>query len=378
MLNGNGKTSITVVAQDATGWANDILVYLRDHGYQLSTIGSIDDAGPSFTQHPPDAILVTNPVMSHQVLKFFGDKHPLLILITDQFNAELTVECADVIAPPSARYVELQIQRLLHLRAENETLRQENRTISEQSSALQTQIAEAATRHKRSTDEIELLKNAIVRNVSHELKTPLLQVKAAVSLIGEVGADKELIQLASTATARLEAVVKNISQLGSSLDITLGPVIIRDAIEYARRNLARTWEHRGEANRIKVILQDHLSPALADKQAISTALQLLIDNALKFSEKSGKDVEVHASQREDSIQISVIDFGIGIPKDQLDTIFDIFYQVDSSSTRRYGGMGVGLAIVRIIMERHNTKITVTSKENEGSTFSFTLPIVKLS
>lgn len=353
-------------------WANAVFAHLREHGYLLSIIAATSEREWVPPTPLPDAILVTNPATSRTVLSLFSDQptHPLLILITDQTQVDFAADCADVIVPPLPAIIEWQIKQHVHLRTENAALRKEN-------AVLQARLHEEVDVLKRSTSEIELLKNAIVRNVSHELKTPLLQVKAAVSLIAEVGADKELVQLASSATARLETVVKNITLLGSSLDISLGPVIIRDAIEYARRNLGRVWEYRGEASRVKVKLEEQLPPVLADKQAISTALQLLIDNALKFSEKRGTDVEVHAVQKGDCVEISVVDFGIGIAKDQLESIFDMFYQVDSSSTRRYGGTGVGLAIVRIIMERHNTKIIVSSKENEGSTFSFTLPAVKL-
>jgi signal transduction histidine kinase len=216
-----------------------------------------------------------------------------------------------------------------------------------------------------------LLKNAIVRNVSHELRTPLLQVKSAVALLAEDVQNNSLADYATNATARLEAIVTNITQLAGSQDIDPNPVIVRECVGYACRNLRRAWEHKGAAERIVTKIADDLPPAFADRQSLSTVMQLLIDNALKFSDDP---VEVEAQQVGSRIRITVRDYGIGIAPDKLEAIFDSFYQVDNSSTRRYGGTGVGLAIVRLILDRHGVKIRVNSRPGHGSAFSFELPV----
>ena len=100
-------------------------------------------------------------------------------------------------------------------------------------------------------------------------------------------------------------------------------------------------------------------------------IHLLVDNALKFSDEV---VEIHVNRDDDLLAFTVRDYGIGIAQDQMDTIFETFYQVDSSATRRYGGMGVGLAIVRLILDYHDAQIDVESLVGEGSEFSFKLPI----
>jgi len=367
VLNGNGKTAISLLTIEPPSWTGDLLNYLKDHGYDVTMMTSLDDELKFLKEHSPDAVITVNPVGSQHFFQSIRahTPHPLLVLVTDNFTGDLPYETADAVLPPTPHYVDCQLQMLLHLRAENEALHKQNLALNEEVKKLKEEVIQ----RKRTNNEVELLKNAIVHNISHELKTPLLQVKAAVSMIAEDLKNNQLSQLAVNATARLEILVKNVTLLGSSLDINLGPVIIRDAIEYARRNLGRVWEHREDATRIKVHIADHLPPLLADKQAISTVLQLLMDNALKFSKK---DIEVRAEVQGDHVKVSVCDNGIGIAKDQLDAIFEMFYQVDSSSTRRYGGMGVGLAIVRIILERHNTQIEVDSKVDEGTTFSFML------
>ena len=103
-----------------------------------------------------------------------------------------------------------------------------------------------------------------------------------------------------------------------------------------------------------------------------TVIQLLLDNALKFSDDK---IEVHAHLIDTEVEISVIDYGIGIDSKNIDSIFDSFYQIDPSSTRRYGGTGVGLALVKLLTEKHMSKIKVESEINKGSKFSFRLKVI---
>ena len=177
------------------------------------------------------------------------------------------------------------------------------------------------------------------------------------------------------ATARLETHVKNITMLGHSLDINIGPIILRDTIEYAKRNLSRIWTRRGDVERVQMEIQANLPPVLADMQGLSTVLQLLMDNAIKFSTAP---IQVIARKEGDKIFIGVQDAGIGIEESKLQDIFESFYQVDGSSTRPYGGAGVGLALVKLILDHHNILIHVKSTVGKGSIFWFYLPYVDIT
>lgn len=323
-------------------------------GYQTYLHTSIQAAEDYLNAESVDAIITDD---SHPALTFVQDvdeiafdiiERPLLCIITAAASVPKGATVADVIVPHvSADLIAHSLKIHFDYRAR-------------------------LSQHQQVLNETNLLKNAIVRNVSHELKTPLLQVKSAVALIAEDTEDT-LTQMAVTATARLETVVKNITLLADSLNGNFGPVLISESIDQAMRNLRRSWEHRNDIQRIAIHLDDQLSPVVADRQGLGIVLQQLMDNALKFSKQQQTPVEVRAARCDAGTHIAVRDYGIGIAEDKLKQIFETFYQVDNSTTRRYGGTGVGLSIVRLILEKHNVEIHVESQLGKGSTFSFTLP-----
>lgn len=265
---------------------------------------------------------------------------------------------------------------------ENLQLQAQNRDLLAHNSRQTAQLADLEARLKQQNtlnSKVELLKRAIVRIVSHELRTPLLQLKSAIALLSEdiphTSESHNLVVYAENATTRLEGIARNITLLGTSFDMSPSPVILRDTIEYTRRSMVRSWQHRDASERIQLDLIPNLPPVYADKQGISTILHLLLDNALKFSH--GK-VIVRTSLCDKGALISIQDFGIGITPQQIENIFDIFYQADSSSTRPYGGMGIGLTIVKLILDAHRTVLNIHSELGKGSSFSFSLPFAELS
>jgi signal transduction histidine kinase len=104
---------------------------------------------------------------------------------------------------------------------------------------------------------------------------------------------------------------------------------------------------------------------------IGTVIQLLVDNALKFSDGV---VTVAAEKNGNEVVFEIRDSGIGIPDSQLERIFELFYQIESSTTRKYGGTGIGLALAKLILENHQTEIHVRSKVGKGTVFTFSLPM----
>jgi signal transduction histidine kinase len=374
--NGHSPAIVTLLSNDCPPWLRDVSRYLGSLNYRSTIAQSTDDAWQLIRLQQPDVVIAAGDQHESKAIfqsireELLPDEQPLLVLIADTFPTQLDPSWVDILAAPTPiDYLDYQLRTFLSLRSRNAKLSQENRHLSEQ-----------LKNEKESAGGLNLLRNAIVRNVAHELRTPLLQVKAAVGLLAEdMGDSTTLIGLAQRATTRLEAGVQNITLLNELVNESfenrsLEVVQIKEVVDSAVRNLRRSWEHKDHVERITLQIPHKLQPVWGDKHRLVIALQLLIDNALKFSEDK---VEVSAKRSGQMVTIAVRDYGIGIPKDKIAFIYDWFYQVDSSTTRPYGGMGIGLAIVRFVLERHNADIEVETKVGSGSTFSFKLPIANL-
>lgn len=319
---------------------------------ELETVPLLDDEGADTA----DVIIAPpSPALQSSFAAWISQPHPerpLLIVIAseDQLSVEIA---ADLVAPALNRTLVFNLRRLLQARAQW---------------VLST--ASAAPAH----DDAMILKDAIVHNVAHELKTPVLHCKSAVALLAEEMPQNRLVGYATEAVARLEQVVMNLSLLVDSINVSPGPVLVRDAINQALRGLRRSWEHKDSLERVEVRLPERLPAVLADTKGLAIVLQLLLDNALKFSTET---VTVEAQLEGQSVRVTIADRGIGIPSEALEHIFEHFYQVDTSSTRRFGGTGIGLSLVHLILDRHQADIEVASQEDVGSSFSFSLPVIDL-
>lgn len=221
-------------------------------------------------------------------------------------------------------------------------------------------------------EDLVLLKQAIVRNVSHELVTPTQQAKAALALLRDEQGEGELLHLAVQAITRLEQVIENITQLMDTRALHLEATLLRESTHYALASLVPSWGNETLQERVKTEI-DFATPAvIADKQGVENVFRILLDNALKFSEG---EVIVRAREGDGWVEISVIDHGIGMDTLQCQAIFEPFTQMDATSTRQYGGIGVGLAIARRILEEHGSQLQVESERGKGSRFFFLLPMM---
>ena len=123
---------------------------------------------------------------------------------------------------------------------------------------------------------------------------------------------------------------------------------------------------------LNTIIDENLPLVQADMQKIAWVLNQLVDNAVKFTPSNGRVVIGVKREGENLVIVSVTDTGIGIPSSHLDEIFEPFHQLDGSTTRRYGGTGLGLSLVRQIVEAHGSMLEVQSIEGRGSTFKIPL------
>jgi signal transduction histidine kinase len=279
-------------------------------------------------------------------------------------------EADDILTRPvEPALLVMRIRALLAIRSRFETLQRQSQRIARE-------LAET----RRMLDSYDLIKQTLISNVGHEMRTPLLQVKSAVALLREDiapdAANFPLIQMAVEATGRLHSLVDNLTQLGEVENFALEPVQLDESVDLAIRNLERLWKLH-DTRRIKKRYSRKLPPVLGDKRGIPRLLQNLLDNALKFDPEGGL-VEILIQPSADGlVWIGVRDCGIGIPEDKIAHVFEAFYQVDPSSSRKFPGAGVGLALARLLASGMNTQIEVQSAPGQGSTFSFALPAVDL-
>jgi GAF domain-containing protein len=226
--------------------------------------------------------------------------------------------------------------------------------------------------------EIDRLKDELVQNVSHELRTPLTFIKGYVELLLEEGmgplneGQRESLTIVADKTNALTRLVSDIIYL-QQVEWESLRFSVQDMREMARLAL-QSCEVAAVTAGIFLRLQaaGELPPIPVDRDRINQVFDNLLGNAIKFSPRGGT-ITIEVMDAGEMIQLGVLDTGVGIPPDKLDKVFDRFYQVDGSATRRFGGAGLGLAIARRIVEAHGGRIWVESEVGRGSAFRFTLP-----
>jgi signal transduction histidine kinase len=227
-------------------------------------------------------------------------------------------------------------------------------------------------------EELARLRDQFVQNVSHEFRTPLAIVSGYTEILdsGELGPlPNEYKQPVSIIAKRVQMLTKLVDDLTSLLDLEshrndFTSLRLADVINPMYAGL-RT---KALAERVELDLEipAGLPHVHGEETLLRKMVDNLVDNAIKFTPPQG---QVHLRLRADngSVCLEVKDTGVGIPKDEQAKIFERFYQIDGSSSRRFGGTGLGLALVREIVQLHGGDVTVNSEPEQGSTFEVRLP-----
>jgi signal transduction histidine kinase/DNA-binding response OmpR family regulator len=245
------------------------------------------------------------------------------------------------------------------------------------------QIASLALDHARVVEELERasrIKSEFVATVSHELRTPLNVVMGYTDLLVD-GAFGELNEEQLDALRRVGDRARGLLELiNATLDLSrleagrvtvdLWPVDLAEVIGKIRYELT-DWEAKPGVILVWNVAENLLQPS-TDEAKLKVVLKNLITNALKFTDKGSVTVSVAAAGA--GIEFSVADTGIGIAAEHLSIVFEAFRQGDSSSTRRYGGVGLGLYIVQRLLVLLGGTITVESEVGRGSTFRVWIPL----
>jgi signal transduction histidine kinase len=232
----------------------------------------------------------------------------------------------------------------------------------------------------RKLSELSQMKANFVANISHELRTPLTHVKGYLELmttgaLGPLSTEQtNAMQVSQRAAGRLESLIDNLIVFSQAtrgeMTLRLAPVdmnlVASETMNYSR---SKASDHNV---RLQFEPRDDIPTVEADKEKISWVILQLVDNAIKFTPEGGQVTLSIEAESDAMIMISIADTGIGIPSDRLEEIFEPFHQLDGSPTRRYGGTGLGLALVRDIVNAHGSVIEVQSEQGKGSRFHFPL------
>lgn len=289
------------------------------------------------------------------------------------YEAQIPITTRDALGRTSTRQIAVRIAPILRPL-------ESDRPSAKPSAAGAVLVVQDVTELRR----LERMRQDFVTNASHELKTPLASIKLyAESLqdwaLEDPDHNREFVKRIEEQADRLTSLVSDmlsLSRLESGQEFFRHtPSLIEPLL---RARVASYWD-RAVNKDVSLDLELHQVPdqlkVLAAEEAIRQILDNLIDNAVKYTPAGGR-VEIHASLHSPEwLEILVIDTGLGIPRGDLNRIFERFYRVDKARSRDLGGTGLGLAIVKHIVGNIGGEIGVESREGVGSQFRFTLPIV---
>lgn len=211
-------------------------------------------------------------------------------------------------------------------------------------------------------------------NAAHELKTPLTTMKTGMQILKlesspTIDDYKETLEITEESTQRLIDVVEDLLMLANNPAVKFSDEI--DLHKMFEAIVQEVTPLCAEKN-ITITFNNCNETIVGNKVLIYRAFANLIENAVKYNKSNGQ-IEITRQDKSDCIRISIADTGIGIAKEDLPFIFEPFYRVDQSRTRSLGGSGLGLSIVKTIIEKHKGRINVKSANNIGTIFEIELP-----
>jgi len=364
---------------------------LEQAGFVVEEAANGEQALAAFVRAQPDIVLLD--VMLPEMDGFTicatlrtlpGGEHTPVLMVTGLGDTEsirraYEVGATDFIAKPlNWEILSHRVRYMLRASRAMEDLRKkeaENRLLLTETK----RAAEALLRAKEEAEAADRAKTEFLATMSHELRTPLNTIWGYTQLF----LSEALGPLTSDQMEVLQRVDKNAKELLDLISAVLDvsrleagrlPVNLREVrvAELLQEVEAETQEIRRQTNVASVWkVQKGLPPLCTDPGKLKVVIKNLIGNAVKFTEKGSITVDVHSYGS--GIEIDVIDTGVGISADELAVIFEPFRQLESAKTRRFGGTGLGLHIVKRLLELLGGRIAVESEVGRGSTFHVRVP-----
>jgi signal transduction histidine kinase len=250
------------------------------------------------------------------------------------------------------------------------------------------QARELAEQERKKAEKAEQSRRELIVNVSHELRTPIASIRGHVEsllmAVEEEGTDllssaklQDYLYIVQREAERLGALVDDLLSLARTeageLHLDIEPVVAADVVEEIYETMAPLAHREREVALVRNV-DAHLPPVLADRQRLSQVLLNLVRNAITYTPNGG--IVSITVERPDTAYLALVvaDTGIGIPPEDLERVFERFYRTDASRARTTGGFGLGLAIVRDLVNAMGGSVTVSSKVDEGSCFRVLLRV----
>ncbi len=224
--------------------------------------------------------------------------------------------------------------------------------------------------------ELERLKTDFIAITSHELRTPLGLILGHATFLRELAGEQygEQLDMIVRNATKLKEIIENLADVDNYHKGSARVRNIQVSLSRIVDDVALTFQDEARSQGVTLSVEKADSPLYmdADGVKINIALSNLVKNALQFTDSGGR-VTVRAGEESGYLKVSVEDTGIGIPPRDLSRVFERFFQVETHLTRRYTGMGLGLAVAKGMIELHGGRIWAESEVGKGSTFTFLLP-----
>lgn len=269
----------------------------------------------------------------------------------------------------------LRTEKARELELLNESLRLANVELAQRNVDLQAQIGER-TRAETQLRELDRRKDEFLATLAHELRNPLAPLRNAVSIRKLTGSDDPMQHMMERQLGLLVRLIDDLLDVArisrGKLTLKPEPTTLQDILHAAIETASPLLE--AGAHPLQLALPEVPLPMLADGERLSQVFSNLLSNAAKYSD-AGRPIEVVAQREGAFVTVSVHDRGIGLTQRQIDEVFELFAQVDTSVERARGGLGIGLTLVKQLVEMHGGQIRVTSEGlGHGCTFTVKLPL----
>jgi len=286
---------------------------------------------------------------------------------TDVVVLELDKESFDRVLQNSSSVAMAMVKEI------SERLRQNDEMAIED---LRLRASELAQAYQRLAEQ-DLVRREFLTNVAHELRTPLMAASGYLLMLQKgVLHENQLNEAIETVSRNVGHIVSLVNDILFLQEIELVlPAFQPVNMGEITQGILKRYEKKATEHgvHLKVRNERNVPEVNGDSKSLERAITSLVDNAIKFSPRGG-DVEIYFEKQKDRLAVSVEDHGIGIPTDQLSRIFDRFYHLEKSGDDLFGGLGIGLAITRQVIEQHHGKLNVESKPGKGSKFTMLLPL----